>query len=60
VLAAKIHAITRGQAFVSVEDIRAVALPTLRHRILLNFEGEADETSTDTLVAELLTGVKTE
>ena len=41
VLAAKIHALNRGQAFVSVEDVRAVALPALRHRILLNFEGEA-------------------
>ena len=43
VLAAKIHALNRGQAFVSVDDIRAVALPALRHRMLLNFEGEADE-----------------
>ena len=38
----------------SVDDIRAVALPALRHRILLNFEGEADEVDTDTIVAELL------
>ena len=51
VLAAKIHALNRGQAFVSVDDIRAVALPALRHRILLNFEGEADEVSTDAIVA---------
>ena len=34
----------------SVDDIRSVALPALRHRILLNFEGEADEVSTDTIV----------
>ena len=34
VLAGKIHALTRGNAFVSVEDIRAVALPALRHRLL--------------------------
>jgi len=57
VLAGKIHALIRGQAFVSAEDIRAVALPALRHRILLNFEGEADEISTDALVNELLAGV---
>jgi MoxR-like ATPase len=42
VLAAKIHALTRGQAFVSVDDIRAVALNVLRHRFLLFFEGLSD------------------
>ena len=57
VLAAKIQALCRGQAFVSIDDIRAVALPALRHRLLLNFEGEADEVSTDTIVHELLTTV---
>ncbi len=59
VLAAKIQALIRGQAFVSVEDVRAVALPALRHRILLNFEGEADEVNTDTIVTELLSAVPT-
>jgi MoxR-like ATPase len=54
VLAAKIQALIRGEAFVSPDDIRAVALPTLRHRLLLNFEGEADEVNTDDIVAELL------
>jgi MoxR-like ATPase len=57
VLAAKIQALNRGQAFVSIDDIRAVAMPALRHRILVNFEGEADEVSTDTIVGELLAGV---
>ncbi len=54
VLAGKIQALNRGHAFVSIEDIRAVALPALRHRILLNFEGEADEVDTDAIVDELL------
>jgi MoxR-like ATPase len=57
VLAAKIHALVRGQAFVAVEDIRTLALPALRHRLLLNFEGEADEVSTDTIVEEMLAQV---
>ncbi|MBA3709718.1 MAG: MoxR family ATPase [Planctomycetes bacterium] len=57
VLGGKIQALVRGQSFVSVEEIRAVALPALRHRLLLNFEGEANEISTDTIVQELLTGV---
>src|SRR5688500_13928711 len=60
VLGGKIQALNRGQAFVSVDDIRSVALPALRHRLLLNFEGEADEVDTDAIVAELLAGVKTE
>ena len=57
VLAAKIHALVRGQAFVAVDDIRSMALPALRHRLLLNFEGEADEVSTDTIVEEMLSQV---
>ena len=60
VLAGKIQAINRGQAFVSVDDIRSAALPALRHRILLNFEGEADEVNTDTIVDELIASVATE
>jgi len=60
VLAGKIHAITRGQAFVSVEDIRAVAMPALRHRLLLNFEGEAEQVNADTIVTELLQSVPAE
>ena len=60
VLAGKIQGINRGQAFVSIDDIRSAALPALRHRILLNFEGEADEVNTDTIVNELLSSVATE
>jgi MoxR-like ATPase len=60
VLAGKIQAINRGQAFVSIDDIRGAALPALRHRILLNFEGEADEVDTDTIVNELIASVATE
>ena len=60
VLAGKIHAITRGNAFVSVEDIRAVAMPALRHRLLLNFEGEAEQINADTIVTELLGAVPAE
>jgi MoxR-like ATPase len=60
VLAGKIHALTRGHAFVSADDVRAMALPALRHRILLNFEGEAEQVSTDTIVQELLAAVSAE
>ncbi|HEY7475605.1 MAG TPA: MoxR family ATPase [Vicinamibacterales bacterium] len=57
VLAGKIHALTHGQAFVSAEDIRAVAMPALRHRVLLNFEGEAEQVNPDTIVGELIAGL---
>ena len=60
VLAGKIHALTRGNAFVSVDDVRSAVLPALRHRILLNFEGEAEQVNPDTIVAELLASVPTE
>jgi MoxR-like ATPase len=60
VLAGKISALNRGHAFVSIDDIRGMALPALRHRLLLNFEGEADEVNTDTIVKELLANVATE
>ncbi len=60
VLAGKITAINRGQAFVSIDDIRAAALPALRHRILLNFEGEADEVNTDSIVDELIASIATD
>jgi MoxR-like ATPase len=58
VLAAKIVALNRGQAFVSVDDVRALAMPALRHRLLLNFEGEADEVNTDAIIEELLASVR--
>jgi MoxR-like ATPase len=54
VLAGKIHALRHGRAFVAEDDIRAVALPALRHRILLNFEGESEQVDSDSIVAELI------
>ena len=57
VAAGKILAMRRGQAFVSPDDIRAAALPALRHRLLLNFEGEADEIDPDAIVHELVSSV---
>ncbi|MEO7192998.1 MAG: MoxR family ATPase [Vicinamibacterales bacterium] len=60
VLAGKISALRRGQAFVSVEDVRAAALPALRHRVLLNFEGEAEQVDPDALVNELLSSIPTD
>jgi MoxR-like ATPase len=54
VLGAKVRALSEGRYNVSVEDVRAMAGPALRHRIILNFEGESERVDTDTVVAEVL------
>jgi MoxR-like ATPase len=51
VLGAKVLALSQGRYNVSAEDIRAMAAPALRHRIILNFEGEAEGIDSDTIVA---------
>jgi len=53
-LAAKVHALLDGRFNVSFDDVKKAALPALRHRILLNFEGEAENLTTDRIVADLL------
>ena len=57
ILGAKVTALLAGRAHVDPEDVRAVAPGALRHRILLNFEGEAEELSADALVADILEAV---
>jgi MoxR-like ATPase len=54
ILGAKVHALMNDRVYVSCEDVRAVALPALRHRILLNFEAEAGRIDTDTMLARIL------
>jgi MoxR-like ATPase len=53
-LAGKIRALFEGRFAASLDDIRAVALPALRHRVLLNFEGEAEGVKTDDVLHEIL------
>jgi MoxR-like ATPase len=57
-LVAKFFALLDGRLNVAVEDIQRVAFPCLRHRILLNFDGIADEATTDTLIAQTLREIK--
>jgi MoxR-like ATPase len=54
VLGAKARALLGGRSVASLEDVRAVALPVLRHRVLLNFQAEADRIDTDQIVGQLL------
>jgi MoxR-like ATPase len=57
ILAAKIHAVLAGRINVAFDDVRRVALPALRHRLILSYEAEARGITTDRVVAELLTSV---
>lgn len=53
-LAARAHALLQGQAHVTPDDVKAIAFDVLRHRILLTYEAEADEVTTDSLVDKIL------
>jgi MoxR-like ATPase len=58
VLASKVRALLEGRYNVSFEDIRRVCLPALRHRILLNFEAQAENIPSDTVIAQIINEVK--
>jgi MoxR-like ATPase len=57
ILAGKVRALTQGRFNVGFEDIETVAPAALRHRLILNFEAEAEGITTDHIVAEVLQGV---
>lgn len=51
---AKVHAMFEGRSFVLPEDIKAVALNVLRHRIVLSYEAAADNVTTDEIISRIL------
>ena len=55
ILAAKIKTLLDGRYNVATEDIQSVALPALRHRLLINFEGQSEQISTDEIITDVLT-----
>jgi MoxR-like ATPase len=55
VLGAKVRALLEGRYNVAFEDIRAVALPALRHRVILGFEADADGVTADKLIHDVVT-----
>jgi len=59
VLGAKARALLQGRTHVSYDDIKALALPVLRHRILLNFQAQSEKVTTDTLITKLVAAVPT-
>ena len=60
VLAAKGRALLEGRFNASIDDVSRVALPALRHRLILNFEAEADGIEPDALIAALIQQVRKE
>lgn len=56
--ASKAKAFLSGRAFVTVEDIKAVATSVLRHRLILSFEAEAESISPDEIILELMSKVE--
>ena len=59
ILGAKAKALTEGRYHVSFDDIKALAHPVLRHRVLTNFRAESEGVTSDALVDELLKSVPT-
>ena len=59
VLGAKARALTSGRYHVSFDDVRAMAHPVLRHRVLTNFRAESEGITTDSIIDELLGAVTT-
>jgi MoxR-like ATPase len=57
-LSAKVRALIHGRFAVSVEDIKQVALPVLRHRLLINFHGQSDRVTDADVVAAVLGAVR--
>jgi MoxR-like ATPase len=56
-LAGKVRALLAGRYNVSFEDVKAVFPAALRHRVLLNFEAQAENLASDTILAAVLAGV---
>jgi MoxR-like ATPase len=57
--AAQAHAFLAGRSFVTPDDVKSVAYPILRHRILLSYEAEADRVSSDEIITTILKSVPT-
>src|SRR6266487_944971 len=55
--AARAHAYLRGRAYVVPEDVKAMAYDVLRHRVLLTFEAEAEDTNADRVIGKILEAV---
>jgi MoxR-like ATPase len=58
ILGGKARAVLDGRPAVSLDDVRAVAAPVLRHRVLVNFQAEADGVDSEAIVSRLLDAIR--
>jgi MoxR-like ATPase len=56
--ASRAHAFLRGRAFVTPDDVKAIAPDVLRHRVLTTYEAEAEEVTSDEIVSRVLAKVE--
>ncbi len=59
-LAAKVRALLDGRFHASFQDVKDVTIPAMRHRVILNFEGEAEGITTDRVLEKVIEGVPTQ
>jgi MoxR-like ATPase len=57
-LAAKAHAFLRGRAYVTPDDVKIIGPDVLRHRIILSYEAEAEELTSDEIITKIFNGVE--
>jgi len=57
-IAARAHAFLRGRAFVTPEDVKAIAMDVLRHRVIITYEAEAEELTSEDVVQRVLDNVE--
>ena len=56
--ASRAHAFIKGRAYVTPEDVKSIGLDVLRHRIILTYEAEAEEVSTESIISRIFDGVQ--
>jgi MoxR-like ATPase len=59
-LASKVRALLDGRFHVSFKDVKDVAIPAMRHRVILNFEGEAEGITTDMVLEKVIAEAPTQ
>lgn len=58
-IASKAHAFLKNRHFVTPDDVKAVALPILRHRLVLSYQAEAEQITTDNIIKKIISFVPT-
>ena len=57
-LAAKAHAFLKGRGYITPEDVKAIGHDVMRHRILVTYEAEAEEVTSDDIVTKIFDAVE--